>query len=208
MMPLIDQQIEITDKRHASLTALNAQLSSALNLYHELMKESLLMDQQQAAAAAAAYSSMMPPSQIYPYGVAGGQIPPQNYDPNQMASHIQAYNQVSPSTGPYYSQSTPAVIGYQQQPQPSPQQSYMNGSTDPSTLQQQQQPIPNHVTNGPFHPMYLHQRWPLNPNSNLSHFPVPYFMGNYGIIPKVSFITPNTTSTSNIDQNNPTNCSK
>ncbi|KAJ6221752.1 hypothetical protein RDWZM_000297 [Blomia tropicalis] len=173
MMPLIDQQIEITDKRHASLTALNAQLSSALNLYHELMKESLLMDQQQAAAAAAAYSSMMPPSQIYPYGVAGGQIPPQNYDPNQMASHIQAYNQVSPSTGPYYSQSTPAVIGYQQQPQPSPQQSYMNGSTDPSTLQQQQQPIPNHVTNGPFHPMYLHQS-PNHSSSALGTQPQQY----------------------------------
>jgi hypothetical protein len=40
MTPLIDQELEHVDKKHASLTAANQQLNAALNLYHSLMKES------------------------------------------------------------------------------------------------------------------------------------------------------------------------
>jgi len=40
MAPLIDQELEHVDKKHASLTAVNQQLNTALNLYHSLMKES------------------------------------------------------------------------------------------------------------------------------------------------------------------------
>ncbi|KAI7684834.1 Signal transducing adapter molecule 1 [Sarcoptes scabiei] len=45
MMPLIDQQMEEIDKKHALMTSLNQQLNSALNLYHELMRESILIEQ-------------------------------------------------------------------------------------------------------------------------------------------------------------------
>lgn len=60
MMPLIDQQMESIDKMNARLTSLNQQLSSALNLYHDLMKESFLMEQ-------------MASLQINPYNAAGQQ---------------------------------------------------------------------------------------------------------------------------------------
>lgn len=43
MTPLIDQELEHVDRKHASLTAVNLQLNSALNLYHSLMKESFAM---------------------------------------------------------------------------------------------------------------------------------------------------------------------
>lgn len=43
MAPLIDQELEHVDKKHAALTAVNVQLNSALNLYHSLMKESFAM---------------------------------------------------------------------------------------------------------------------------------------------------------------------
>ena len=43
MAPMIDQELEVVDKKHAALTAVNHQLNSALNLYHSLMKESFAM---------------------------------------------------------------------------------------------------------------------------------------------------------------------
>ena len=43
MSPLIDQELEHVDKKHAALTAANQQLNTALNLYHSLMKESFSM---------------------------------------------------------------------------------------------------------------------------------------------------------------------
>lgn len=39
MGPLIDQELEEIDRRHASLTAANRQLVDALNFYQTLMKD-------------------------------------------------------------------------------------------------------------------------------------------------------------------------
>ena len=99
MMPLIDQQIEMIDKRHASLTALNNQLNSALNLYHDLMKESLMMDQ---AAAAALYAQQQQQSMGNIATVSGGYgsyhppmaqqiVQPAPYDSNNISGHQIAY---------------------------------------------------------------------------------------------------------------------
>ena len=153
MMPLIDQQIELIDKRHATLTTLNGQLNSALNLYHDLMKESFQMDQAaaaaaaQAAAQAAAYAANMAAAvqQQQPAMVGGGgypgayapvpgmgagvdQPPPPPYHPSMQVPQ-QQYGAVSgaPVAG-YYGQQ-------QQQPQPMPQPNV--------AAYQQQQPMPN-----------------------------------------------------------------
>lgn len=114
MMPLIDQQMESIDKMNARLTSLNQQLSSALNLYHDLMKESFLMEQM---------ASMQIQSQsMNPYTAATGQ--PQFPMVNGVLpqSYLQQ-SQPQPTTveaqpGNYYSQatitstmSTPAATG-------------------------------------------------------------------------------------------------
>ena len=39
MGPLIDQELERVDRKHAQLTQLSCDLVEALNLYHTLMKE-------------------------------------------------------------------------------------------------------------------------------------------------------------------------
>ncbi|KAH9391612.1 Signal transducing adapter molecule 2 [Tyrophagus putrescentiae] len=160
MMPLIDQQIELIDKRHATLTTLNGQLNSALNLYHDLMKESFQMDQAaaaaaaQAAAQAAAYAANMAAAvQQQPAMVGGGggggggypgayapvpgmgagvdQPPPPPYHPSMQVPQ-QQYGAVS---------GAPVAGYYGQQQQPQPTQPMPNVAA-----YQQQQPMPN----GPF----------------------------------------------------------
>lgn len=127
MMPLIDSQIEKIDKRHAELTSLNQQLNSALNLYHDLMRESLIIDQmarttlqnQMMIATSSPYS----PHQLYQ------QPPPpqQTYQPMGGPSDPGLYYQPQ-----QYFVSQPQLSGYQPET-PSLEQS------------QQQQP---HLTNG------------------------------------------------------------
>ena len=39
MGPLIDQELERTDRRHAQLTKISSDLVDALNLYHQLMRD-------------------------------------------------------------------------------------------------------------------------------------------------------------------------
>lgn len=139
MMPLIDQQIESIDKRHAALNTLNTQLTSAMNLYHDLIKESRLMEQM----AALKLGQMAPPSMVVgqygaPYGtpyVNGTTtvVPPQVHDPSQQPQ--QAYQQqqqqyVPQGAVPFaHAQFPPGTPGVPPQPQ-------VNGQ--PVQFQQQQ----------------------------------------------------------------------
>lgn len=118
MMPLIDQQMEEIDKRHAMLTSLNQQLNSALNLYHNLMKESLLMEQM-ASMHIQQQQQQVPQAQI-----------PQGYAPtNQYGMVNGVYNpnctQPEISGNQYYHPQAPQPVASQQQPQqPPPAASY------------------------------------------------------------------------------------
>jgi signal transducing adaptor molecule len=134
MSPLIDQELQQVDKKHAALTAANIQLNSALNLYHSLMKESFAMmstpytqyypgvpQQQQQYPPNPQYNPMPPQQQPQP------QYNPVNLPPNTYPNYIPPQNSgiQAPPTAQYMpNQPTNPVV-----PQPQQQQ------------QQQQPPV-------------------------------------------------------------------
>lgn len=183
-MPLIDQQIELIDKRHASLTALNGQLNSALNLYHDLMKESFAMDQA-AAAAAAAYSNMSIGMGVPNGGGMVGQMPQMAYGGGYpgMApptSGVMGIEQPPPyHPGMQMAQQQygpPAYYGQQQQPMGNVvyqgQQAYPNVSGE-STVNGVGQHLQHHQANLP------HQQLPNGPYMNQQQQPQQMYQRYY-----------------------------
>jgi hypothetical protein len=61
MGPLIDQELEKVDRKHAQLTQLSSDLVEALNLYHTLMREPAA-PQSYAMPKQMNYSYSLPPS--------------------------------------------------------------------------------------------------------------------------------------------------
>ncbi|CAG2170680.1 unnamed protein product [Oppiella nova] len=138
MSPLIDQELQQVDKKHAALTAANIQLNSALNLYHSLMKESFAMmstpytqyypgvpQQQQQYPPNPQYNPMPPQQQPQPQP----QYNPVNLPPNTYPNYIPPQNSgiQAPPTAQYMpNQPTNPVV-----PQPQP----------PQQQQQQQPPV-------------------------------------------------------------------
>lgn len=80
MMPLIDRSMEDIDRCNANLTSLNQQLNSALNLYHDLMKESMIIEQLNSLQIQQPVSQYPPQYQMINGG--GGLM----YDPNQTST--------------------------------------------------------------------------------------------------------------------------
>lgn len=68
MGPLIEQELERIDRRHASLTSVSRQLADALALYHGLMRAPALQQQQQPPPPPQAAPTM-------PYGPVGEGVP-------------------------------------------------------------------------------------------------------------------------------------
>ncbi|XP_054157958.1 signal transducing adapter molecule 1-like [Oppia nitens] len=140
MTPLIDQELQLVDKKHAALTAANIQLNSALNLYHSLMKENFAM---MAAAAATANP--------YYGGVGGGMpvgFPSQPFPPtyagvvNQQQQQQQQYSAIPPQTTTQTNQLYTHPTQHQQQmPIVSQQMPMMS----PPPSQQQQQQMAQHL---------------------------------------------------------------
>lgn len=84
MGPLIDQELEKIDKRHAALTGANKQLMDAMNLYHSLMKDSFPMSTYYSGFSA----SYMPSTQPY-------QAPPTMTSSHQTEPPAQMFGQMS-----------------------------------------------------------------------------------------------------------------
>jgi signal transducing adaptor molecule len=62
MGPLIDQELEKVDRKHAQLTQLSSDLVEALNLYHTLMREPAAPQSYHAMPKQMNYSYSLPPS--------------------------------------------------------------------------------------------------------------------------------------------------
>lgn len=174
MGPLIDQELEKIDRRHAQLTRLGGELVEALNMYHNLMRDPGLVP----PPVSLPYNMKMgmglahlPPgavSSLPNFHSAGGPVGPGGGMPPQ-----QAYNSMAAPYSPYdinglnyHSQqqpqghapphSAPPMTNYNSMPHYAPPQ--INGVNSPShsgppPQQQQQQPptqsIPNHSQQAP-----------------------------------------------------------
>ena len=95
MGPLIDQELEVVDKTHASLSAVNSQLVEALNIYCALMKEDSTYS---TIAQQSPYGMQQPPTSFQapamnPPNLTGYGQPPQ----------LQSPAQIQPPTGLPYS---------------------------------------------------------------------------------------------------------
>jgi signal transducing adaptor molecule len=62
MGPLIDQELEKVDRKHAQLTQLSSDLVEALNLYHTLMREPAAPQSYHAMPKQMNYNYSLPPS--------------------------------------------------------------------------------------------------------------------------------------------------
>jgi len=62
MGPLIDQELEKVDRKHAQLTQLSSDLVEALNLYHTLMREPAAPQSYHAIPKQMNYNYSLPPS--------------------------------------------------------------------------------------------------------------------------------------------------
>lgn len=78
MGPLIDQELEKVDRKHAQLTQLSADLVDALNLYHTLMRE----------PSFSTLPKMGPGPATYGYGPPPGPAPQQQVNNKQKISII------------------------------------------------------------------------------------------------------------------------
>lgn len=78
MGPLIDQELEKVDRKHAQLTQLSADLVDALNLYHTLMRE----------PSFSTLPKMGPGPANFGYGPPPGPAPQQQVNNKQKSSII------------------------------------------------------------------------------------------------------------------------
>jgi signal transducing adaptor molecule len=62
MGPLIDQELEKVDRKHAQLTQLSSDLVEALNLYHTLMREPAAPQSYPTMPKQVNYGYSLPPS--------------------------------------------------------------------------------------------------------------------------------------------------
>nr|CAD7401307.1 unnamed protein product [Timema poppensis] len=80
MGPLIDQELERVDRKHAQLTQLSSDLVEALNLYHTLMREPAnLQSYHHTMPKQAPYSYQQQTSATHPHMYNGVQFPGQPY---------------------------------------------------------------------------------------------------------------------------------
>ncbi len=126
MGPMIDNELEVVDRRLAQLTRLSTELVDALNLYHQLMRD---------MPATSMYGAAMPgpyqqPQQPY-------MMPPQQQQPPQMLPN--AYG------APSYSSMPPTSVPSAQMMPPTSMAaapSVISGQPD-GVMQQQVAPAPN-----------------------------------------------------------------
>jgi len=137
MGPLIDSQLEATDRRHAQLTRLSHELVDALSLYHSLMREAPMapMAPQYSPYGAPHYPPQGPPGAMPP-GVMQG--PPGAMPPGAMGGPPPMGGYLPPGPPPPSYYQDPAL--YQQQGYPAPPGGVI-GSAPPPTppLQADQQ---------------------------------------------------------------------
>lgn len=114
MGPLIDQELEVVDKTHASLSAVNSQLVEALNIYCALMKEDSTystLPQQSPYAMQQPPTSFQGPTGLNPPHLAYAQPPPQLQSPAQIQPPS-----VLPYSSPYHASipgsMTPTSVPY------------------------------------------------------------------------------------------------
>lgn len=152
MGPLIDQELEVVDKTHASLSSVNSQMVEALNLYCALMKENAAYTPN--AMPQSPYMQQPPPA----HQTTGAQTNPQ-YNYFQPYSYASMPNSMTPTSVPYnHIYSSPAInqtqTTYTVPPQVhygelNSQQNQMPQSTDPSLQQVSSmngpQQIPNQI---------------------------------------------------------------
>lgn len=160
MGPLIDNELERVDRKHAQLTMLSSNLVEAINLYHALMRDDRMMGMggfgspyargQPPPLHQQQQQPIPPPQQQFaqPSGFSMYQMPPGMY---QGPQNMQMPGQMMPPQQP------PVPMNYQNGHQP--QQQMMQ----PPPQQQQQQPQPPQVYNLPPQqptqfPPHLHQQ--------------------------------------------------
>lgn len=159
MGPLIDQELEIVDKTHASLSAVNSQLVEALNIYCNLMKETSAYSTMQSPYAQPLHQPQQISSSNYnpalnqlphlAYGQPQMQSPyvPASYSmvPGSVMSSMHPTGSMAPSNSSYTAYSSPAA----QQHQDSTSTTYTIPNQihfgDINSQGMQQQPIPPHL---------------------------------------------------------------
>lgn len=157
MGPLIDQELEKIDRRHAQLTRLGGELVEALNMYHNLMRDPGITPPPISLPYNMKMGMGMPPpggvtslpnfhpggAIQHPYGPA-----PYPYDMNGIGYHLPQQQQQPPNSmmrppnqPPH---SAPPMTNYNTMPQyaPQPQTSQMNGISSPSHSQAGPQQAP------------------------------------------------------------------
>ncbi|XP_067007912.1 signal transducing adapter molecule 1 isoform X2 [Anabrus simplex] len=164
MGPLIDQELERVDRKHAQLTQLSADLVDALNLYHTLMRETATPQSYHTMTRPMHYGGFPQQSPSHMYnGVpmsASFSVPPYSIPPEQYSMPSAASGPGSMTLPPHF-HIAPGMSGPrlppaderlpQQQPpasqgpvpfSPSGMGPYGTPSMQPSTFPGQQQPAP------------------------------------------------------------------
>jgi len=168
MGPLIDQELEKIDRRHAQLTRLGGELVEALNMYHNLMREPVGMSQpgmpymKMGGLPAATTSMPHFPQGANPVQFAG--YP--SYDPNSLP-----YN--SPVMRPPHS-APPSTVGYTS-PYQGPPQTNGLGQSQPGMNGNPQVPPGNIPTGSPVQMSQVPHGGSLpQMGMNVPHGQVPY----------------------------------
>lgn len=179
MGPLIDQELEKVDRRHAALTSLSQQLMEALNMYHGLMKDisppmvygHYPPNPSQNPPPPPHFNGPLPPASFTPQppGVSYGSFPPTNtmqYLPPQM-----------PPTGGPPPTNTPNPTSSSSQIVHE-----MPMNVPPSGNQPSHQPLFNH-------PLTTFSSLPPGSTNYTSTYQTP---GHVNVIPSISTATPTT----------------
>ncbi|KAF0309530.1 Signal transducing adapter molecule 1 [Amphibalanus amphitrite] len=151
MGPLIDQELERTDRRHAQLTKISSDLVDALNLYHQLMRDT---------PAVSGYYGPPPAHLVKQYGqpgpMAGAPPPPGGYygmppAPPGLPQH--GAPQPYPGPGPMMPPMPGHMAGYPQAPPPPHMDGHMGGP--PASMGGPPGPMapPSSMAGGPHGPM-------------------------------------------------------
>lgn len=105
MGPLIDQELEKVDRRHAQLTKLGTELVDALNLYHTLMRDPSLGPQPNNMPPFNNMNPNMPTYSSAPNAMPPGAYP--YYSPTHQAPTSVPFGSMPPQQGPMHSYASP-----------------------------------------------------------------------------------------------------
>ncbi|XP_063702330.1 signal transducing adapter molecule 1 [Culicoides brevitarsis] len=107
MHPLIDQELERVDRKHAQLTQLSSDLAEAVGLYHQLMRD----DRGYSGGYIPSMAPLSMPPQHMPMYHENGSGPTSMYNPYQMGAMQSALPQMAPpsATPPFHPQNYPGA---------------------------------------------------------------------------------------------------